>query len=658
MLTLPIDHRVVSPGDGDGQKGSPTSRSPTSRSPRSLALGNPGAHLFSLAFDHSAAEEGVVAERTHVRKVSVKNTFIDVEDDDSGSDSEMDMLAVKSDPVHMHHLEVKLPRRESLLRALHEDFQAERHAEEEEQAVQVERSQARKVSVKNTFIDVSDEDTGDEIGMLGTKSLPAHMHHLEIGLPQKEQELSHSTMDATPTPYHTSEVAQFRLPPDDAGRLLLGQALDLDHASSPSTGSKLHGMLDDEGLPACSPCAWFWKAGGCQNGAECRRCHLCPEGESKARKKQKQARLKAASQANAGNAPSTSPVSEQHQLLVPAASETGRVDVGSPMFIPLDPLKGVSVKNTFIDVDSEDDDGEELADLPLHQLGAKTCTARLSEETDSFSLDSDLPALPDKAVSWPLQPQRAAFDATPTPHYESNVTGFGMLPVSPAGVAPQQVIAQQLEAQSCTARLSQGVDSFGSPTVSLPPRAFKSMPAVIRWADATPTPLHENITQGFGMPSAPAVITSMPPATGSQLPSVGSALHGQIDAEGLPRCEPCAWFYKSGGCSNGAECKRCHLCPEGETKARKKSKNARLKAANAAAAQGETLPQNESPQNTAPKMAEPLSVQGLGGVKAPLPAAGYMANVPRWFQSPLQAPAMLPMFIPVQTAQGGLPQFA
>jgi len=205
----------------------------------------------------------------------------------------MDMLAVKSDPVHMHHLEVKLPRRESLLRALHEDFQAERHAEEEEeQAVQVERSQARKVSVKNTFIDVSDEDTGDEIGMLGTKSLPAHMHHLEIGLPQKEQELSHSTMDATPTPYHTSEVAQFRLPPDDAGRLLLGHALDLDHASSPSTGSKLHGMLDDEGLPACSPCAWFWKPGSCQNGLNCSYCHLCPESELKDRRKSKHAQMR------------------------------------------------------------------------------------------------------------------------------------------------------------------------------------------------------------------------------------------------------------------------------------------------------------------------------------------------------------------------------
>jgi len=48
--------------------------------------------------------------------------------------------------------------------------------------------------------------------------------------------------------------------------------------------------------------------------------------------------------------------------------------------------------------------------------------------------------------------------------------------------------------------------------------------------------------------------------------SVGSALHGT----GL--CKPCAWFWKPGGCKNGDECNHCHLCPEGELKARKKSK--------------------------------------------------------------------------------------
>jgi len=51
---------------------------------------------------------------------------------------------------------------------------------------------------------------------------------------------------------------------------------------SPSHGSTLH--LSGH----CRPCAWFWKPSGCLNGLDCTRCHLCPAGEIKARKKAKQ----------------------------------------------------------------------------------------------------------------------------------------------------------------------------------------------------------------------------------------------------------------------------------------------------------------------------------------------------------------------------------
>merc|ERR1719396_295925 len=53
----------------------------------------------------------------------------------------------------------------------------------------------------------------------------------------------------------------------------------------------------------------------------------------------------------------------------------------------------------------------------------------------------------------------------------------------------------------------------------------------------------------------------------SGCPSVASALHG------TGRCQPCAWFWKlDRGCKDGAQCDHCHLCPEGELKARKKAK--------------------------------------------------------------------------------------
>lgn len=42
-------------------------------------------------------------------------------------------------------------------------------------------------------------------------------------------------------------------------------------------------------------------------------------------------------------------------------------------------------------------------------------------------------------------------------------------------------------------------------------------------------------------------------------------------------CEPCAWFWKSSGCHRGANCKFCHLCPDGTLKARKKIKQAMVR---------------------------------------------------------------------------------
>lgn len=53
-----------------------------------------------------------------------------------------------------------------------------------------------------------------------------------------------------------------------------------------SVGSVLHGTGD------CKPCGFFWKAAGCLRGADCQHCHLCPEGELKARRKVKTMQLR------------------------------------------------------------------------------------------------------------------------------------------------------------------------------------------------------------------------------------------------------------------------------------------------------------------------------------------------------------------------------
>jgi len=54
------------------------------------------------------------------------------------------------------------------------------------------------------------------------------------------------------------------------------------------------------------------------------------------------------------------------------------------------------------------------------------------------------------------------------------------------------------------------------------------------------------------------------------LPSVGSASHS------LGLCTPCGFLYK-GGCSEGVDCKYCHVCPPGTIELARKMKRRHAK---------------------------------------------------------------------------------
>mmetsp|Transcript_78374 Transcript_78374/g.205682 ORF Transcript_78374/g.205682 Transcript_78374/m.205682 type:complete len:446 (-) Transcript_78374:189-1526(-) len=64
-----------------------------------------------------------------------------------------------------------------------------------------------------------------------------------------------------------------------------------------------------------------------------------------------------------------------------------------------------------------------------------------------------------------------------------------------------------------------------------------------------------------------------PPGLGPPVgtPSHGSALHA------AGNCRPCAWFWKPQGCQNESSCGHCHVCPEGEIRNRKKTKQVVLR---------------------------------------------------------------------------------
>jgi len=88
------------------------------------------------------------------------------------------------------------------------------------------------------------------------------------------------------------------LPPPLPGSLPLGSPMNtgaaadfgLAHGLAPPLpiGSQSCEKMMLHSLGKCRPCAWFWKAAGCQNGMDCSYCHFCPAGEIKARKKANQ----------------------------------------------------------------------------------------------------------------------------------------------------------------------------------------------------------------------------------------------------------------------------------------------------------------------------------------------------------------------------------
>eukprot|EP00929_Paragymnodinium_shiwhaense_P047895 TRINITY_DN2429_c0_g2_i1.p1 TRINITY_DN2429_c0_g2~~TRINITY_DN2429_c0_g2_i1.p1 ORF type:complete len:380 (-),score=94.42 TRINITY_DN2429_c0_g2_i1:253-1392(-) len=136
-----------------------------------------------------------------------------------------------------------------------------------------------RTEVKNTFIHVPDEECGTPFaGGLPNKSktMPDILKRQNRGSSKQgsQQQQSHQA-DADEEEEEEEEESD-----GDADVHALGSDEPLP-AHLPSRGSSTHGS------GKCRPCAWFWKPQKCLNARECGYCHLCPEGELKARKKTK-----------------------------------------------------------------------------------------------------------------------------------------------------------------------------------------------------------------------------------------------------------------------------------------------------------------------------------------------------------------------------------
>ena len=300
----------------------------------------------------------------------------------------------------------------------------------------------------------------------------------------------------------------------------------------PSLGSASHGT----GL--CRPCAWLWKPGGCQNGVECRHCHLCPEGELKARRKVK------------------ADLARQESLEQEIAS--------SPLALSLAQML------------EEEDDAKYQVEISPFMMGTESADAAAhvfpSEGSKLHGTGFCRPC------AWFWKPKGC-----------DNGMDCRHCHLCPQEEIKNRRKAKQMMQNDPGSPMMWGgtswtplsaIDSMmtQTPASMFPGREF-SDPTVLTPLDLGTSPMQSsNFDAQWDPFGAPSPVSPESPKLAIDLasclpvPSAGSALHG------TGKCKPCAWFHKAAGCSNGDSCAHCHLCPEDEIRNRKKAKEAALRA--------------------------------------------------------------------------------
>mmetsp|Transcript_12376 Transcript_12376/g.33780 ORF Transcript_12376/g.33780 Transcript_12376/m.33780 type:complete len:477 (+) Transcript_12376:74-1504(+) len=390
----------------------------------------------------------------------------------------------------------------------------------------------------------------------------------------------------------TEEVAQMQTPLPPGLEQFLPTEAEKGTSSAPqgafsSAGSFLHGT----GL--CRPCAWLYKPNGCQNGAECKHCHVCPEGEIKARKKNKEVamrsqkakhttRVSAASREEQGVADLPPPpglkvianntsATDLAASTYPKLAEEGELGTGDEM--QEGPWEGSSPES------SNDTVPPSLLQGPAH--GARTM---IDGEPSQASVGSALHATGAcRPCAWFYKPAGCANGSecrhchscpegairerrkTKVAQLKKQVSQEQELSMEHSLWAVQQhqeamiFASMQVQAmwRAATAELQSDPKPEARSPMSVPlPTKVPDSPLDSPLLDSPPfdgLPL-----EGFSL--------EVPPLEG--LPSKGSALHA------AGKCRPCAWLWKAAGCQNCQACEHCHACSPGELREHKSSKAA------------------------------------------------------------------------------------
>lgn len=335
-----------------------------------------------------------------------------------------------------------------------------------------------------------------------------------------------------PLSVHGSQVSAKAVEENHAEELEPPPGLATNGLSSlPSVGSARHRT------GTCRPCAWFYKEGGCVNCAECRHCHLCPEGELKLRKKDKVVALrkKHNQQEGDGNEP---------QSTWPVVS-----DMGMPRFISPYDIAQMAM--------------QDIAQMAMHGLSPlrRGMSPSLVPPIILPSVGSGLHGTGIcRPCAWFWKAQgcsngEGCFHCHFCP--EGEIAGRKKMKLAVMRVMNRTTSApDRAEEQTTTPSRRTRLVVASTPVEKTVAEVAADAPA------AEPVP--PRALAPAARVAADDLPMSVPLPQYMELASTGSALH----ASG--KCRPCAWFWKASGCQHGRACAHCHLCPEAPATARRR----------------------------------------------------------------------------------------
>jgi len=354
-----------------------------------------------------------------------------------------------------------------------------------------------------------------------------------------------------------------------------------------SVGSK------DHGTGSCKPCAWFWKPGSCTNGKDCCHCHLCPAGEIKSRKKDISKK-----QSPSQWLGSAEPAFLNEQVLkefitfqVPQGlcpsppGVLGLPSVGSSLHASGQCRPCAWFYKSQGCSNAKDckhchlcPEGELKIRKKNYQEKHKDTTEPQVFEVEGvsesqYALPPGLPILGPAAGEESVGSEKhATRECRPCAWYWRPNSCSNGKDCLHCHLCDKDEIKRRKKVKVESMRSGPKAEDEVSSNDDAPQPAVSSSPKS-RGKSSTPPPppcikLQEDMADSEEIDQANL--------------SSGSTLHA------LGKCKPCAWHWKPGGCTNGAECCHCHLCPPGEMKGRRKAKETAMRA-------GALLPANATP---------------------------------------------------------------